>query len=97
MSIEEVAASEATTGMDWPSTPAFSKWNFAFSGSKAFGFELGVVVDVRRRDRLVVADLGEAAQRRLLDQLAVQEIASCRRRSPALLPGAMSRRMLRLV
>ncbi len=37
MSTEEVAASEATTGIGWPSTPAFSKSAFAFSGSKARG------------------------------------------------------------
>ena len=35
MSTEEVAASEATTGIDWPSTPAFWNSDFAFSGSKA--------------------------------------------------------------
>ncbi|MCE3250984.1 MAG: hypothetical protein K0R41_4809 [Geminicoccaceae bacterium] len=33
MSIEEVAASEAATGIGWPSTPAFSNSAFAFSGS----------------------------------------------------------------
>ena len=31
---------EATIGIDWPITPAFWKWNFAFSGSKARGLRL---------------------------------------------------------
>ncbi len=49
--------------MDWPSRPDFWKWNFALSGSKAFGLrsalwkmfagEIGLVVADFRQGRAI--------------------------------------------